>query len=315
MARLRPDEPNAVIRCELVVVDLVYAEGVLIQSTIEQCQYEALSYSWGYAEATETIICDRDCCLISPSLAAALRALRPGESENPRYLWVDAFCINQADLLEKSAQVQKMGLIFRKASKVLVWLGDTHVVEQMSRLINKYDNPSAGSIESEPESQIAPEDYSAEEKREWLGYMRSRWFSRTWIRQETYYARRPVFIPEAAQLNWMMIVTECWNLLDAEQSFMGFDTPMTGPLGPILLMESQKREQPRLHNMNRSELRQMILSSLVSEVSDPRDKVFGVVGMYQRRGDYGVDDVEIDDTSDVKVEYTKNFAEVYTNLS
>lgn len=36
---------------------------------------------------------------------------------------VDAICINQEDILERSEQVAKMGLIYEKASSVLVWLG------------------------------------------------------------------------------------------------------------------------------------------------------------------------------------------------
>lgn len=40
------------------------------------------------------------------------------------YFWVDAICINQADLEERSAQVQIMPQIYSQASCVIVWLGD-----------------------------------------------------------------------------------------------------------------------------------------------------------------------------------------------
>lgn len=38
-------------------------------------------------------------------------------------LWVDAVCINQDDLLERSAQVPCMPQIYRSARRVLTWLG------------------------------------------------------------------------------------------------------------------------------------------------------------------------------------------------
>jgi hypothetical protein len=43
--------------------------------------------------------------------------------EDPRTLWVDAVCIDQADDEERSEQVQMMSRIYKNASRVLVWLG------------------------------------------------------------------------------------------------------------------------------------------------------------------------------------------------
>ena len=39
-------------------------------------------------------------------------------------MWIDALCINQNDIHERSAQVALMGKIFQQATKVLVWLGE-----------------------------------------------------------------------------------------------------------------------------------------------------------------------------------------------
>ena len=40
-----------------------------------------------------------------------------------RYLWVDVLCINQADEVEKTAQVREMRSIFGGAKRVVCWLG------------------------------------------------------------------------------------------------------------------------------------------------------------------------------------------------
>lgn len=40
----------------------------------------------------------------------------------PRFLWVDAICINQEDNNEKTDQVQLMTWIYASAKGVLVWL-------------------------------------------------------------------------------------------------------------------------------------------------------------------------------------------------
>ena len=38
-------------------------------------------------------------------------------------LWIDAVCLNQADIDERNAQVRKMDTIYRDAEKVIGWLG------------------------------------------------------------------------------------------------------------------------------------------------------------------------------------------------
>ncbi|KAK0353028.1 hypothetical protein LTS02_001819 [Friedmanniomyces endolithicus] len=114
---------NDVLRADLLVVGLLHDEGVVFgMDNEEPTTYEAISYSWGPDNATERIIVNGLRRHINPSLAGALRRFRlPEES---RYLWADAICIDQAGNAEKSAQVRSMFTIFRKARRVLAWLGD-----------------------------------------------------------------------------------------------------------------------------------------------------------------------------------------------
>lgn len=39
-------------------------------------------------------------------------------------LWIDALCINQANVDERKSQRQLMGQIYRSSRKVIVWLGN-----------------------------------------------------------------------------------------------------------------------------------------------------------------------------------------------
>lgn len=41
-----------------------------------------------------------------------------------RWIWIDALCINQYDLLEKARQIQALYVIFKRAKRTLVWLGE-----------------------------------------------------------------------------------------------------------------------------------------------------------------------------------------------
>ena len=60
-------------------------------------------------------------CHLGSSLYYALHHLR--QPDQSRYLWIDAICINQEDLDERSQQVGLMRQIYSQASHVVVWLG------------------------------------------------------------------------------------------------------------------------------------------------------------------------------------------------
>src|SRR6266536_3278017 len=67
----------------------------------------------------------------------ALLHIRTGED---RCLWIDALCINQADLLERNHQVRLMSRIYGEASHVIAWLGladnDSDLaIEALKRLV------------------------------------------------------------------------------------------------------------------------------------------------------------------------------------
>jgi Heterokaryon incompatibility protein (HET) len=38
-------------------------------------------------------------------------------------MWIDAFCINQGNMRERSQQVTRMSDIYSRASRVIIWLG------------------------------------------------------------------------------------------------------------------------------------------------------------------------------------------------
>lgn len=63
--------------------------------------YEALSYCWGDTSDQRTILLHGIQYQATRNLFQALKALR--YQQEPRYLWVDAVCINQNDLDERAS--------------------------------------------------------------------------------------------------------------------------------------------------------------------------------------------------------------------
>jgi hypothetical protein len=84
--------------------------------------YEALSYVWGDRRITRQIFIDGLSKRVTRNLEIALRHLR--YVSRPRVLWIDAICINQKNIAERSVQVMHMGEVYTKAASVIAWLGE-----------------------------------------------------------------------------------------------------------------------------------------------------------------------------------------------
>jgi hypothetical protein len=83
--------------------------------------FTALSYTWGDLTLTEEISVNGHPLQITQSLATALSSIWSEDTDI--ILWADAICVNQMDLVERTAQVQLMHQVYRTAQRVLIWLG------------------------------------------------------------------------------------------------------------------------------------------------------------------------------------------------
>ncbi|KAF7553046.1 hypothetical protein G7Z17_g3902 [Cylindrodendrum hubeiense] len=82
--------------------------------------YEALSYAWSQGPPDKTIKVNGQQVSVGANLHNALQTLR---LTSRRTLWVDAICINLADMDERNNQANMMPYIYSRAEKVLAWLG------------------------------------------------------------------------------------------------------------------------------------------------------------------------------------------------
>lgn len=113
LLRPKSGEPTESLQNNLV-------EAGLNDSTV----HRALSYTWSPQYPMHVVDCGGFELLVGQNLWQCLRKLRhPSED---RTLWIDAVCINQADLAERSQQVQLMRRIYQSAASTVVWLGESY---------------------------------------------------------------------------------------------------------------------------------------------------------------------------------------------
>ena len=107
------DFPNeaGLLSCSLVTVPLK-----------SRTPYIALSYMWGRDQPNKTILVNGAKFKIRPNLYTFLTTLGIDRYWG-RNFFIDAICINQVDLEERTRQVALMGTVYTDAARVVGWLG------------------------------------------------------------------------------------------------------------------------------------------------------------------------------------------------
>ena len=174
----------------------------------EDLDYEALSYVWGSQENKRIILINGRQLSVAANLAEALDHLF--DSDRPRKLWVDAICINQNNIQERSNQVEIMTEIYTRARKVVVWLGVLGITTQdiLHRLENPEDDDdqspkhlrkwtiSGNRIMSEPSAM------DVEDTRLLSELAQNPWFRRVWVIQEVAVAREVIVQTGRTTISW-----------------------------------------------------------------------------------------------------------------
>ncbi|KAH7389218.1 heterokaryon incompatibility protein-domain-containing protein [Cadophora sp. MPI-SDFR-AT-0126] len=176
----------------------------------EKPQYEALSYTWcdesGDAGLNKTIIVDGHVISVTKNLeAASLRQLFTGEDE--RTLWVDALCINQADVPERNEQVGKMEIVYHEAIRMVTWLGEVYNQSRSAfkllRLFlkNGIKETVYNGVEPADPHEAAPESVVQDTYAVIRLFNRQYW-QPSWVVQEVALAKRVVLRCGSDSLSW-----------------------------------------------------------------------------------------------------------------
>ena len=191
----RPDDP---IKCQIFDYSLTTPSRT-------SHLYECLSYVWGDVKSRSMIGIDGAELAVTKNLYVALQRLRDPSLD--RILWVDAVCINQEDLDERTQQVQIMAMIYANASRVIVWLGEEKegsdeamklIREEASRMYRREKNfemdeyvldekdddvdPGDEALPKEAADKSDSEEATGSETRnQIMSFLRRPWFRRVWV--------------------------------------------------------------------------------------------------------------------------------------
>jgi hypothetical protein len=88
--------------------------------------FTAISYFWGEKKLDpRTVVINGHRCRVLESIYPILALICDApDVKKDIWFWVDYLCINQDDVHERSEQVALMGMLYRRAERTLVWLGE-----------------------------------------------------------------------------------------------------------------------------------------------------------------------------------------------
>ncbi|KAI0818184.1 heterokaryon incompatibility protein-domain-containing protein [Xylaria sp. FL0064] len=288
----------SMIKCEILHASL--------EAEPQTLKYIAVSYTWGDVDPNIKIQVDGCPFYITPNLYGALKRLR--KQHESVMVWVDALCINQRSKEAQSQQVALMTQIYGRAKSVAAWLGaeldsSKLAFELIHEIFDQADTNSVSNI-------IADKQWRPHFTAVVNLFERDFW-SRLWIVQEILNAKSVYFYCGDSEVTWTVLqsVSAIFKRHEADIKYH-FPRGMKGSRqglsyahtlisqGPasLSILKPQPEEGPK-------SLLEVLRICRTKLAAEPRDKVFGVLGILPESVQYHS-----------PPDYNASLREVYTNV-
>lgn len=282
--------------------------------------FKAISYVWDLKGPRKSITVNDDQFEISETVYILLKNLQCwSDATSGMNIWIDSICINQEDTSEKTAQIPLMKDIYTKASRVLVWLGDgDECTDQAIAKIKSVDTWPRSLKKTHTQDDInSLATFFASVLRGVNDVFGREWFRRTWILQEVVLSPVvPLVLCGKSSLCWQCLTDLHSRLITSLFSFNYCKQPLeqlrssTAELrifnrvirthcpGTINLIRNRHQE----FGHDEEGLSYLIRQTTHRLCTDPRDKIYGLLGM--------VSDIE---RQCLRVDYTKPLKDVFVD--
>lgn len=261
----------------------------------------AISYCWGGEKPTEYLqISPREYLKITKSVHTLLRHVVGVAGRLP--VWIDAICINQANLEEKSAQVSMMGDIYAAAKCVVVWLGTGDLTPTDEAALWSYLTPFCN---QESTTFSGTNGFGGVGDMLFGRVLQSPWFERAWVVQEVCFARKVFFLCGAIGMtmtflkDYLKIRLNNYTSLPQSYSVPSGWGRATLPVFERLPNLYGHRELiQRNGGRPKVPLNDILLEFQSLKATEPRDKVFAFLGLTAHPS--------------VQTDYTNSIGDVFT---
>ena len=199
LLKLHPANPTQLeIDCTLVESRLIDPYSTQPEGQ-EIVNYEAVSWCWGPQVFSSILRIHKNSRVyeypIVPNLESALRAMR--YSDRDRILWIDALCIDQANMVERNEQVPKMNQVYGQAERVCIWIGESYENSDQALEFIRSKVLSLWEFDKLCENLKEASNWAA-----LINIMKRPWFSRRWVVQEIALAKQATLYCGSKSIDW-----------------------------------------------------------------------------------------------------------------
>lgn len=286
--------------------------------------YEALSYEWGTPERPcKFTTTDRTSAVsITESLHHALQDLRPATargrvhsasswvmnamrrpkrktSRDHRVIWADAICINQEDIEERESQVSIMGTIYRRAHRVITYIGperdgSAEGVALAARLLHAFETRVR--VDLQDSVGLARAGLPPVTDKSW-GALKElclrRWAGRCWCAQEFLCNKNLIMMCGRTVFpDWTTLLSVV-RLVYARQLptaiIPGYDEDPDSLRDCLVSLIDLRSPLQYMMNPNKKKLLTLLQSFHPFQVSDPRDKIYSLLSHSLDHEDLGIE--------------------------
>jgi hypothetical protein len=262
--------------------------------------YAALSYTWGDSNLSRQILINDYIFRVTDNLEEYLRAWV--EDPTPPYfgIWIDAICINQQDLEERSVQVKRMRDIYQQAFVVAAWLGaEEEGSDKAIELLTVFANYNQG-VQEQTDAFI--ENFRADPNFGPTGYWKALcdflcrpYWDRLWIIQEIALSNGMLAVQCGRQMIPWHMLRSAVQLIDREFDLiylrvladfeqLGFRTYFLQSmnLNRISRISTLDRFAQIEHTGTaRPKLIDLMAAVRMSKQRDGRDKIYGILSLLE----------------------------------
>lgn len=270
LIRLLP-ESMSMIQCEIIHIPLEEASAR---------EYTAISYTWGDPDETVEIRLNNSWIRVTASLHGALRALR--SKKEAVWIWADAICINQSNKAEQSSQVQLMYRIYSLAKSVMVWLGaKSHDSNKAFRFMRDLAG-SPQNAQSRIESESHEPDFEA-----LVNLFERDYWSRVWVVQEILNGKSVNVCCGKESITWQSLL-DLVKLLEQHEGSLKLsfrpdrkNSQNRQSYAHVLISggPSSVENLKQYRGQGARSLLDVLRICRTKHASQPRDKVYGILGM------------------------------------
>ena len=255
--------------------------------------YESVSYCWGDTSVKTTVAVENAPVEVPQTAASALHRLR--SPDFARTLWIDALCIDQRNVEERSHQVADMHSIYRNATLNLVWLGQDEN-GRMDRAFTTMKTVLAeAAVQTADFAKFATTVSDADgniqtsmsglatdiDLRPILELFQRPYFRRLWVVQEAALSSKSVCFCGPHEV-LLIDILRAATFLYFKRNFVAVDFRFNKGIYSATTVWSLMHRELTTTDRQRLRLSPLLRKLQRFKTHDPRDHVYGVLGLYKQ---------------------------------